>query len=100
MTRTRHQGRVKFFDVRRGFGFIVPDDGGADVFVHYTALVRAGLPTLLPGQRLSYELHPAPRGKRPQAECLLLLPEDAQANGANESAMAPGPHGKRRQAAE
>ena len=78
MNRQRRQGRVKFFDVRRGYGFITPDDGGADVFVHYTALVHAGLPTLLPGQRISYELHPAPQGKRPQAKRLLLLPEEAE----------------------
>ena len=88
MNRQRRQGRVKFFDVRRGYGFITPDDGGADVFVHYTALVHAGLPTLLPGQRISYELHPAPQGKRPQAKCLLLLPEEAETVGDDEEKAA------------
>ncbi len=97
MTKQRQRGRVKFFDVRRGYGFIVPDEGGMDVFVHYTALARAGLPTLLPGQRLSYELHPAPRGKRPQAECLLLLPEEAPETPGNTPTHL---RDKRREAAE
>ena len=68
-------GRVKFYDVKRGFGFIVPEDGSEEVFVHHTAVSRAGLPLLLPGMRLRYELRPSHHGLRPQADELLLLPE-------------------------
>jgi CspA family cold shock protein len=49
-------GKVKWFNKTKGFGFIEPEDGGNDVFVHITALERAGLHTLLEGQRVSYEL--------------------------------------------
>jgi len=49
-------GTVKFFDARRGFGFIGPDDGGADVFVHVTAVEQAGLTTLHEGQRVSFDV--------------------------------------------
>ena len=84
----RLQGRVKFYDVRRGYGFIVPDDGGADVFVHHTAVARAGLPVLLAGMRVRFELAPAAGGRRPQADCLLLLPDedDEEADSLKEAA--------------
>ncbi len=49
-------GVVKFFNAERGYGFIKPDDGARDVFVHISALERAGLNTLNEGQRVSYEL--------------------------------------------
>ena len=49
-------GTVKFFDARRGFGFIRPDDAGADVFVHVTAVEQAGLTTLHEGQRVSFDV--------------------------------------------
>ena len=49
-------GTVKFFNTTRGFGFIQPDDGGSDVFVHATAVERAGLGTLAEGQKLSFEV--------------------------------------------
>jgi CspA family cold shock protein len=49
-------GTVKFFNHSRGFGFIEPTDGGPDVFVHATAVERAGLPALTEGQKLSYEV--------------------------------------------
>lgn len=49
-------GTVKFFDVARRFGFIAPEDGAKDVFVHKTAVESAGMPTLREGQRVSYEL--------------------------------------------
>jgi cold shock protein len=47
---------VKFFDARRGFGSLEPDDGGADVFVHVTVVERAGLTTLREGQRVSFDV--------------------------------------------
>ena len=49
-------GTVKWFNATKGFGFIQPDSGGADVFVHISAVERAGLGSLSEGQKLSYEL--------------------------------------------
>ena len=49
-------GTVKWFNATKGFGFIQPDDGGQDVFVHISAVERAGLGTLREGQKISYEL--------------------------------------------
>ncbi len=49
-------GAVKWFDARKGFGFIAPDLGPCDVFVHQTALESSGLATLVPGDRLEFEL--------------------------------------------
>ena len=49
-------GTVKWFNVQKGFGFIQPDDGGKDVFVHISAVERAGMANLREGQKLSYEL--------------------------------------------
>ena len=56
-------GTVKWFNTTKGFGFIAPDDGSADAFVHISAAERAGLGTLREGQRLSYELRPGRNGK-------------------------------------
>jgi CspA family cold shock protein len=49
-------GTVKFFNTQKGFGFISPSDGGKDVFVHISAVQRAGMTTLMEGQKISYEL--------------------------------------------
>jgi CspA family cold shock protein len=49
-------GTVKFFNATKGFGFIAPEDGDRDVFVHISALERAGMSTLSEGQRVSYEV--------------------------------------------
>ncbi len=49
-------GTVKFFNADKGFGFIAPDDGGGDVFVHVTAMQRSGIDTLQEGQKLSFEI--------------------------------------------
>jgi CspA family cold shock protein len=49
-------GTVKFFNTQRGFGFIQPSDGSKDIFVHISAVERAGLGTLAEGQKLSFEL--------------------------------------------
>lgn len=49
-------GTVKWFNTQKGFGFIQPDDGGKDVFVHISAVERAGLKGLKDGQKLSFEL--------------------------------------------
>ncbi len=65
-------GTVKFFNTTKGFGFITPDDGGKDVFVHITAVQSAGLPGLNDGQRVSFETEPDTRGKGPKAVNLQL----------------------------
>ena len=49
-------GTVKFFNTQKGFGFIKPNDGGADVFVHVSAVERAGMRGLVEGQKISYEI--------------------------------------------
>ncbi|HWI29370.1 MAG TPA: cold-shock protein [Stellaceae bacterium] len=49
-------GTVKWFNSTKGYGFIRPEDGGADVFVHVTAVQRAGLASLIEGQRITYEV--------------------------------------------
>ena len=49
-------GTVKFFNTTKGFGFIQPDEGGADAFVHISAVQRSGLTELREGQKVSYEL--------------------------------------------
>ncbi len=56
-------GVVKWFDPAKGFGFIVPDDGGNDVFVHVSAVERAGLHSLNEGQKVEYEPVPSRDGK-------------------------------------
>ncbi len=65
-------GTVKFFNVARGFGFIEPEDGSKDAFVHISAVERAGLTGLTDGQRVEYELQPGKDGKS-SAEDLKLL---------------------------
>lgn len=50
------QGTVKWFNGQKGFGFIQPDDGGKDVFVHISAVERAGMSNLHEGQKISYEV--------------------------------------------
>ena len=65
-------GTIKFFNADKGYGFIKPDDGGRDIFVHITALEQAGLQTLNEGQRISYEIEPDKKGKGPKAVQLQL----------------------------
>ena len=56
-------GTVKWFNSQKGFGFIQPDDGGSDVFVHVSAVERAGLGSLSEGQKLSFEVERGKDGK-------------------------------------
>jgi CspA family cold shock protein len=56
-------GTVKFFNDSKGYGFIAPEDGGQDAFVHITAVERAGLRTLTQNQKVSYDLEQDQRGK-------------------------------------
>ena len=65
-------GTVKFFRADRGYGFIEPDDCADDVFMHITALRQAGLETLHPGERVSFDTRPDRFGKGPLAIDLKL----------------------------
>jgi cold shock protein len=65
-------GIVKFFNAERGYGFIKPDEGGRDVFVHVTAVERAGLKALTEGQRISFDVEPDKKGKGPKAVNLII----------------------------
>jgi CspA family cold shock protein len=57
------KGTVRWFNAQRGFGFIQPDDGSKDVFVHISAVERAGIGNLVEGQKISYEALPGERGR-------------------------------------
>ena len=70
---TRVLGSVKFFNKEKGFGFITPDDGSKDVFVHVSAVQRAGMPHLNDGMKLSFATEDDERGRGPQAVSLQLL---------------------------
>jgi len=63
-------GTVKWFNGQKGFGFIQPDDGGNDVFVHISAVERAGLSNLAEGQKLSFEVKVDPKRGKSSAENL------------------------------
>ena len=68
-------GRVKFFNTDRGFGFILPDDGGSDVFVHVHEVETAGMNTLVAGQLLAYDIGTARDGRSKAVNLRLLNPE-------------------------
>ncbi len=65
-------GVVKWFNGQKGYGFIAPDDGGSDVFVHVSAVERAGLPGLRDGQKIAYEIETDPRKGKASAVNLKL----------------------------
>mgnify|MGYP000869567000 CR=1 FL=1 len=56
-------GQVKWYNAQKGYGFITPDEGGSDVFVHISAVERAGLTGLREGQKVSYEVEKGRNGK-------------------------------------
>jgi cold shock protein len=60
-------GTVKFFNATKGFGFITPDDGAKDVFVHISAIEASGLRTLVDGQKVTFDVEPDRLGKGPPA---------------------------------
>jgi CspA family cold shock protein len=63
-------GTVKFFNATKGFGFIAPDNGGNDVFVHISAVERAGMRSLVEGQKVSFDVVTDNRSGRSAAENL------------------------------
>ena len=63
-------GTVKWFNAQKGYGFIAPEDGGQDVFVHISAVERAGLYELKEGQRVSFEVVPNRKTGKSSAENL------------------------------
>lgn len=63
-------GTVKFFNSTKGFGFITPDDGAADVFVHISALERSGITSVAEGQKLTFEITRDARNGKSTAENL------------------------------
>ena len=67
------QGTVKFFNADKGYGFIKPDSGGPDIFVHVTALQSAGMAGLKEGQKISFDIEPDKKGKGPKAINLVTL---------------------------
>jgi CspA family cold shock protein len=66
-------GTVKFFNTQKGYGFIVQDNGGPDVFVHISAVERAGMHQLNEGQKLSFDVQPDRRSGKSAAENLQAI---------------------------
>ena len=66
-------GTVKWFNAQKGFGFIQPEDGGKDVFVHISAVERAGMYDLKEGQKLTYEVQVSPKNGKEAAESLQVV---------------------------
>src|SRR5437879_12053058 len=78
-------GTVKWFNDAKGYGFITPEDGGEDLFAHFSAIQMNGLKTLTEGQKVSFEVTQGPKGKQAsniQAACISAgRPEPAAAFG-------------------
>jgi CspA family cold shock protein len=66
-------GTVKWFNPQKGFGFIAPDDGGTDAFVHISAVERSGLGTLSEGQKIGFDLVSDPKNGKKSADNLKAL---------------------------
>ena len=77
-------GTVKWFNATKGYGFIAPDDGSNDVFVHVSAIERAGLATLREGQRVDFAARPGRDGR--------LSAEDLSVSASDDKDGAPAPH--------
>jgi CspA family cold shock protein len=80
-------GTVKFFNEQKGYGFIQPDDGGKDAFVHISAVERAGMRSLRENQRVAYDLQDDNRGK---ASAVNVREADEAAGGGAEGGQAEG----------
>ncbi len=66
-------GTVKFFNTTKGFGFITPDGGAKDVFVHISAIEKSGLSTLVAGQKVSFDVEPDRMGTGHKADNLRIV---------------------------
>lgn len=64
MSSNSHTGKVKFFNETKGFGFIIPDSGGPDVFVHHTDIKTEGYRTLATDQKVTFEIEQAAKGQK------------------------------------
>jgi cold shock protein len=69
----RQNGVVKFFNQAKGYGFVSPDGGNKDVFVHITAVQKSGIPELAEGTKISFDVQDDTHGRGPQAVDLQLL---------------------------
>jgi CspA family cold shock protein len=78
-------GTVKFFNENKGYGFIAPEGGGQDAFVHITAVERSGMNTLRENQRVSYELQEDRRGKMAAVNLRDASHAAGQSEAANET---------------
>ena len=67
-------GTVKWFNDAKGFGFITPDEGGEDLFAHFSGINMPGFKTLTEGQKVSFEVEPDKKGKGPKAVDIVILP--------------------------
>jgi cold shock protein len=65
-SRQQHRGTVKWFNDSKGFGFITPEDGGEDVFVHFSAIAGDGFKSLAEGQQVEFEVVRSPKGLQAQ----------------------------------
>jgi CspA family cold shock protein len=63
ITKRRSQGTVKFYNELKGFGYITPDSGEVDLFVHFSQIIMDGYRTLSEGQRVEFETEQSPKGK-------------------------------------
>lgn len=70
-------GKVKWFNDQKGFGFITPDEAGEDVFVHISAVERAGLRTLSEGQKIAFDTEINPKNRKSAAANLKVIKEAA-----------------------
>jgi cold shock protein len=70
------QGTVKMFGMAKGFGFITPDDGGADVYIHVSELKKDGISSLVPGQKVTFDVEPGKMPGRLRAVNVRIAPQN------------------------
>src|SRR5262249_47881896 len=90
------QGTVKWFNGEKGFGFITQDGGGADVFVHFSAIVADGYRSLEENQRVEFDVTQGPKGRARSAHLGTIAAGVAHPAGCATPAAAPEPIGRRR----
>lgn len=69
----RYKGKVKYYNAAKGYGFVTPDDGSKDIFLHVTAVQKSGLAHVAEGMSLSFETQNDTKGRGPQAIALEIL---------------------------